>query len=125
MILGVLHFCGQPLSDMSDVRLLCLEMRGFLFLLVAMLAYRMLTRQINLGGLFARKTSEGAVSPERVQLLLATIAVSAGILSGALHSTNGALPDVSKQWLAVFGSSSGLYVSVKAFTTLKSKFWKL
>jgi len=31
------------------------------------------------------------------------------------------LPDVSAQWLYVFGGSCGIYASVKAYTTLRSK----
>jgi hypothetical protein len=106
---------------MNAVELLRLEGEAFLVVLAAMLAYRMLTRRINLRSLLARKDGSDGVSPERVQLLLTTLALAARYIRDATHATNGALPDVSPQWLAVFGGSSGVYVSVKAITTWKSK----
>ena len=106
---------------MNPIDILRLEGNGFLVLLAAILIYRMLTRQISLGGLLARKDGSGGVSPERVQLLLATLALSVKYVGDVVHSTNGVLPDVSAQWLYVFGGSSGIYASVKAITTLKSK----
>jgi hypothetical protein len=98
---------------MSPVEILGLEFRGFLALLAATLAYRMLTRRISLGGLFADKVRDQDVSPERVQLLITTIAVGARIVGQAAHGSN-VLPEVSPAELAVFGASSGIYMSVKA-----------
>jgi len=93
---------------------------AFLCALGGIVVYRLLTRQIVLEGLLARKTGGEGASPERVQLLLVTLALSAKYISEVVHSTSGAMPDVSRQWLIVFGASSGTYASVKAITT----FWK-
>lgn len=89
-------------------------------MLAAMLAYHMLTRRINLSRLLARKDGSNGISPERLQLLLMTLALAAQYVRDAVHA-NGALPNVSSKRLAVFGGSSGIYASVKAFTTWKSK----
>jgi hypothetical protein len=105
---------------MDAMSLLSLELKGFLFALSALLVWRMLTRRVSLGGLLATKDANGtAVSPERVQLLIATLALSANILGGSLHSVNGTMPDVSSNWVAVFGGSGGLYAAVKAFRTFR------
>jgi hypothetical protein len=103
---------------MDPIRILRWEGLGFLLALSALLAYRMLTRQINLRGLLGDGTEDGAVSPERVQLLVTTIAVSCNVLRAALHGTTNALPEVSPATLGIFGASSGVYAAVKAFKML-------
>src|ERR1700753_2844539 len=99
---------------MNPVALLRWEGKGFLALLAITIVYRMLTGEINLNGLLQRKDGKGDVSPERVQLLIATLALSAKYVGEVAHSTSGALPDISPQWLYAFGASSGIYASVKA-----------
>jgi hypothetical protein len=106
---------------MNPIHILRLEGSGFLTLLAAILIYRMLTRQISLAGLLGRKDMRAGVSPERVQLLVATITLCVKYVGEVLHSTDGRMPDVSPQWLYVFGSSSGIYASVKAIKTFRSK----
>jgi hypothetical protein len=105
---------------MTPLALLRFEGEAFLGVLAATLAYRMLTRRINLRRLLARKDGSGTVSPERVQLLMTTLALAARYVRDSAHAGNGAMPDVSAEWLAVFGGSSGLYAGIKAFTTWKS-----
>ena len=78
----------------------------------------MLTRQINLAGLLGDGRDDGGVSPERVQLLVTTIAVSFNILRMALHGTVNALPEISTATLSIFGASSFAYVGIKAFKML-------
>ncbi len=103
---------------MDPIFLLQLELHGFLILLAAILAFKILTRRIRLSGLLARKQDGGQISPERLQLLLVTMAMGAKYLSSVLHASNGAMPDVSPDWLYVVGGSSGIYASVKAITTI-------
>ncbi|HKF45778.1 MAG TPA: hypothetical protein VKB38_00375 [Terracidiphilus sp.] len=105
---------------MNVASILRLEMWGFLVLLGAVVFYRLITRQINLKGLLIRKSGARGVSPERIQLLLATIAMSANYLHGVLTSTTGNLPDVDAKWLYVFGGSSAIYAGGKALTELKT-----
>jgi hypothetical protein len=102
------------------IRILEIEGWGFLGLLGAILAYRLLTRQINLSGLLLRKNGSGSPSPERVQLLLATMAVGFKYLSEVFSNPgSGKLPDIDAGWLYVLGGSSAVYVLGKAFTTFK------
>jgi hypothetical protein len=98
-------------------RVLHFELLGFLYVLAAVVLFKILTGQINMEGLITHKDGTGRVSPERIQLLLATIAASATYLSEAFSSTNGSLPDVSPQWLYLLGGSSGIYVAGKAWAT--------
>lgn len=104
---------------MTPARLLHLEMQAFLFLMIATVAWQLLTRRIHLGGLFYQKIrvhnsgapdDEPRVSAGRVQLLLATIAASADFLTNVAKSTNGQMPDISHTWLQVLGASSGIYM---------------
>jgi hypothetical protein len=99
---------------MTAVQILQMEVQWFLLLLAATLGYRMLTRRIPLNGLLANKADGQQVSPERVQLLLATMALSAQYLGQVAHGNGATLPDVSANWLIVFGTSSGLYAATKA-----------
>jgi hypothetical protein len=104
---------------MDLARVLRWEVSGFVYGLAALIAFRMLTGQINLRNLLRRKDGGRKVSPERVQLLLTTIFLSVSYLKDALHSSGNALPDVSPQMLYVFGASRAIYGSVKAWTNLK------
>ena len=103
---------------MTPVRLLHLEMMGFLYSLAAIIVYQLLTRRIHVSGLLSHKTgkSDGPeqISPGRVQLLLATLAVSAKFLRDVAAATDGNLPDFDHRWLYVMGGSSGIYTLEKA-----------
>jgi hypothetical protein len=90
---------------------------GFICVIGAMVAYRMLTRQIDIGGIFGNKDGSPGASPERIQLFLATLSLGATYLGEVAKTTSAKMPDVSKEWLVVFGASSGLYVSVKGLKT--------
>jgi hypothetical protein len=94
------------------------EVFGFLCVLAAMLVYRALTGRLILTGLLRGKPGSNAISPERVQLLIATLAVSTMYLSRVIHGNGTVMPDVSTSTLAVFGGSGGIYAAVKA-----TKFW--
>lgn len=106
---------------MRVTSILHFEAWGFLCLLGVLVVYRLLTRQINLNGLFSRKDGSNSTSPERIQLLAATLAMSANYLASVVHGTGSGMPDVPPQWLYLFGGSSGIYVAGKALTMLKSK----
>ena len=96
------------------------EVFGFLGALAAIIAYRLLTREINLSGLLRRKQDSQALSPERLQLLLATLTMSANYLSAVMSAqTTNTLPDVPAPMLAAFGASGLIYAAGKAITDLK------
>ena len=105
---------------MQILSILRIEIEAFLVLLAAVLVWKLLTRQINLQGLLRRKGLATGSSPERVQLLLATLAMSANYLGSVLHSSSNSLPDISSDWLYVFGGSSAVYAAGKALTELKT-----
>ena len=105
---------------MEPIRILRFEGLSFIVLLGVLLAYRLLTREINLDGLLRHRRG-GPVSPERVQLLVATIAVSFRFLVAATHEGSNSLPEVDAATLSVFGASSGLYAAVKALKAFRGK----
>jgi hypothetical protein len=99
-------------------RLVHYEVFGFFCALSALLVYRALTGKLILSGLLLDKPHSNAISPERVQLLIATLAVSIMYLSRVIHGDGTVMPNISTSTLAVFGGSSGIYAAVKA-----AKFW--
>jgi hypothetical protein len=110
---------------MSIARILHLEALIFLYGLAGTVAYQMLTGRINVSGLLAQKMKvkrgRPNTSPERVQLLLATLAAASNYLGQVAHAPPGTLPDISYQWLYLMGGSSGIYALGKAWNTLKQK----
>jgi hypothetical protein len=102
-------------------RVIHFELLGFLFGLAAVVVYQILTRRINTTGLLTSKDGTENTSPERVQLLLATIAASASYLSEVAKSANGTMPDVSNSWLYLMGGSSSIYMLRKAWTSWNRK----
>ncbi len=105
---------------LSPIRILHFEAIGFLFGLLVVVSYQLLTRQINLQGVFHRKDGTGQTSPERVQLLLATIAAAARYATEVSQAPAGTLPDIPSNWLYVMGGSSSIYVLHKAWSTFKA-----
>ena len=106
---------------MEPIRILQREMLWFFGLLAATLAYRLLTRTINLAGLLTDGIYPGRVSPERVQLLVATLVVSGQYAGAVLHSQNGIMPNVGRRPLVAFGVSGGIYGAVKGFKMLRKR----
>jgi hypothetical protein len=105
------------MSAMSITRVLHFELLGFLCALAAVVVYQMLTGRINLNGLLAQKNRTGQTSPERIQLLIATLAAAASYLTEVAKNTGGTMPDVSNNWLYLMGGSSGIYALRKAWKT--------
>lgn len=103
---------------MNPVRLLHFEVFGFLCALAVLLGYRALTGKLNLSGLLSGTMDGQGVGPERIQLLIATLAVSTMYVRQVAHGSGVVMPDVSKSVLTLFGSSGGVYAVVKA-----AKFW--
>ena len=101
---------------MSIIRILHFELLSFLYGLAAIIVYQMLTGRINLTGLLTQKDGTDQTSPERIQLLLATIAAGARYAGEVATSTSGTLPDIPSSWLYLMGGSSSIYVLRKAWT---------
>lgn len=105
---------------LAPVRILHFEGLLILYALAATVAWHLLTGRINLKGLLRRKDGTGRTSPERIQLLLATIAAAAHYLSQVAQAPSGTLPDIDKNWLYLTGGSSGFYVLHKAWNIFKA-----
>ena len=98
---------------MSPGRVLQLELWGFALALLAVVVIKILTASINLRGLLAAKDSSTNVSPERVQLLVLTLAASIGYINQAARVQGARLPDVGSSWLYIYGGSSTIYAAAK------------
>jgi len=101
-----------------------LEVYVFLCALAAIIAYRLLTGQINTNYLLWGTQKDGTkyFSPERVQLLLFTLGTAMFYLNNVLQNrTSGVLPDVSNQNLAMLGGSHAIYLVGKAYMMLFKK----
>lgn len=105
---------------LAPVRILHFEGLVFLYALAATVAWQILTRRINLKGILERKDGSGQTSPERIQLLLATIAAAAHYLSQVAQAPSGTLPDIDNNWLYLTGGSSGFYALHKAWNIFKA-----
>ena len=102
---------------MSIAHFLDLETRIFLVLLGGTVAFQLLTGRISTRNLLRRKAGSKQLSPERVQLLFASLLLSFRYLSSLAHSPPDSLPSISPEWLYVFGGSSAVYAAGKAITT--------
>ena len=100
---------------LTPIRILHIEALAFLYGLAAVVGYQLLTGQINLQGILRRKDGSGQSSPERIQLLIATIAAAARYLTAVAQAPPGILPDIDPGWLYLMGGSSSLYVLHKAW----------
>jgi len=100
---------------MSLVRFLHFEALGFLYVLAAVVLFQIATGRINMAGIITRKDGTYQTSPERVQLLLATIAACATYLGEVARTNSGNLPDASNNLLYLMGGSSGIYILRKGW----------
>ena len=99
--------------------ILHLEVRIFLVLLGGIVAFQLLTGRISIRNLLRQKVGSKAPSPERIQLLMATILLSFRYLSSVAHASPDSLPPISPEWLYVFGGSSAIYAAGKAIKTFR------
>ena len=100
---------------MSSHRFISLEATTFVYLLAFLVVYGLLTSRINTKGLLIDKSGGGGVRPERIQLLVATIALAAKYMMDVSSTTGPALPHLDPGWLYLFGGSNGIYVIRKLY----------
>ena len=95
----------------------------FLSLLAAIIGHRLLTGQINTVWLLYETRRDGAryFSPERVQLLVATLSIAFQYLLNAAHTDPGKMPDLPAGSLAVLGLSNGIYLGGKGWAAFKGR----
>jgi hypothetical protein len=100
------------------VKMVQLEVWGFVLGLAALVFYKLLTGQINTDGLLNTKfgPNKGKISPERVQLLLVTLgAAFYYLMQVQMTAPKGELPKVPDGLPEVLGGSNALYLGGKFF----------
>ena len=98
------------------------EMTLFLFGAFAVVAFQLLTGRINTRYLLWGTRSDGTryFSPERVQLLLMTLATAFNLVLQVLQNPDHAqLPVIADKWVALLGSSHGVYLAGKGYSLLR------
>jgi hypothetical protein len=97
--------------------LLCWEGMLFLASLATIVLSQLLSGGINSRWLlFGRKNSDHYFSPGRVQLLVLTLGGAFNYLLTVLQAPIAcSLPPVPQEWLAILGSSNGIYLAGKAY----------
>lgn len=101
------------------LHLVRLEVWVFLLALAGIVAFQILTGEINTKGLLcgngkAMKKS-GPVSPARVQLLVSTLGMAFYYLGQVMTDPTHGLPDVPASWPAVLSGSHAIYLGGKAY----------
>jgi hypothetical protein len=102
----------MPISLSS---LLHLEAAAFVYAMAFVVVSGLLTFRINTKGLFLDKSGSGRVRPERVQLLVATIALAFKYTADLSGTTGSTFPQVDHGWLYLLGGSSSVYVTRKLY----------
>ena len=93
---------------------------SFLLTLAGIVLLRLLDGSINTRGLFHKRMPDGTwvFTPERVQLLLFTIATAFTLLNDVMqHLDSPKFPPVNHALIAALGSSHALYLGRKYWTT--------
>jgi hypothetical protein len=104
------------------VQLMKWEVEIFLMLLAAIVALQLLTGKINTSGLFRGRFSGRPAgqneyfSPERVQLLMFTLAAAVFYLSQVLNNPKpGSFPEIPANWAMLIGGSNAVYLGGKIY----------
>jgi hypothetical protein len=90
----------------------------FLFALAGIVAFQLLTGQINTNRLLYGKMGDATanISPERVQLLVMTLgAAFYFVMQTATTAKSGNFPDIPDTWPALMGGSNAIYLAGKAY----------
>jgi len=101
-----------------------LEVFAFLGGLAAIIAYRLLTGQINTNYLLFGTKKDGTkyFSPERLQLLVFTLGTAMFYLNTVMENrASGVLPDVPTETLMLLAGSHAIYLAGKAYMMLFKK----
>ena len=87
--------------------------------LAVIIAYRLLTRQINTNGLLRDKVGGRAISPGRLQLLIVTLLIATYYVAHVIQTQE--LPNIPQQYLLALGGSHIFYLGGKAYGLLAGK----
>ena len=91
--------------------------------LTVTVAIKLLTGEINTSYLLYGTRRDGTkyFSPERVQLLVMTIATAIQYLTNAAQNTSGTMPAPSRGMLELLGTSNVLYLGGKGWAAFKGR----
>lgn len=94
------------------------EITAIVCVMAAIVIYQLLAGHINTRGLLSEKTSAGvgAVSPARVQLLLATLTFAIYLLSEIVRTHQ--FPQIDTKWLVLLGGSHSVFLGAKGVLSL-------
>jgi hypothetical protein len=105
---------------MSAAHALELIARVFVYGLVLIVGWKLLTGRINLRGLLAGKSRPSQISPERVQLLVSTIVLALQYARGMGVASADTLPKVGPGSLYLLAASGVIYTARKLFERLRT-----
>jgi hypothetical protein len=95
------------------------EMFFVLTALAVIIAYRLLTRQINTKGLLRDKVGGRAISPGRLQLFIVTLLIAIYYVEQVFQMQK--LPNLPHEYLLALGGSHLFYLGGKFYGLLASK----
>lgn len=101
-------------------QLVIVEVWALIFALFAVVAVQLVTGQIDSTGLLRKKEGDGSISPERIQLLLATFAAASQYLAQVIKTPTH-FPEVSQNLLLLLGGSHALYLGRRFYVTQRDK----
>jgi hypothetical protein len=91
---------------------------GLLGGFLAVVAWKIITDEIDLSGLLNTRDSSGRLtpSPAQQQMLMISLLVAARYISDVIHHPSSSLPSPSPKMLYLLGGSHAFHVGRKAFT---------
>lgn len=99
------------------------ELLILLLVLIAIIAYRLMVRQINTDGLLLDKTGSQTVSPARVQMLVVTVMIAIYYMFLVMKTEDtGRLPNLPNELMIALGGSHLIYLGGKLYDTLAARF---
>ena len=103
------------MPDKEFIGVVTTAMAAWIITLAAIIAWKILTRGIDLSGLFQGDAADGSTyfSPGRVQLLVFTVLFAVHLLTQIMaHPTQ--FPSIPHEYLVVLGGSQAIYLGGKA-----------
>jgi len=99
------------------------ELLILLLVLVAIIAYKLLVRQINIDGLLIDKANGQAISPSRVQMLIVTVMIGIYYMFQVMKTeVPGRFPDLPNELMIALAGSHAIYLSGKLYDMLAARF---
>lgn len=99
------------------------ELLIVLLVLIAIIAYKLLVRQINIDGLLLDKTNHGTFSPARLQMLAITLMIAIYYMFLVMDTDDtGRLPDLPNEFLIALGGSHTIFLGSKLYDMLAARF---